>query len=74
MDPIKITLHDFGPGNTATAHFEAVLNILLNSDLKLGNVKRINCLQEDLTVDLSFLDDILRGPNTIFSILRDYLV
>lgn len=74
MNSVQKTFAGFVPTSTASAHGKAVPNIFLNKIPQLGNKEANNGLQENLTVDLQFLEDILQIQNTLFRIPRDRLV
>lgn len=60
--------------NSVSAHSKAALNIFINRDPQLGSEETTIDLRNELTVDLLFSNEIIRGPNTLFQILREYSV
>lgn len=74
MQAIRKSLAEFVPAGVASNNFKAVLQLFVNMEPQLPNEDCINGLQEDLTVEMLYCDEIIRGPTTLFRLLRDYLV
>lgn len=66
-------ISDHNPGRIPSAEFKATLFFYVLADSQFSDEKCINGLQQDLVVEILFQPDVLRGPRTIFRILRDFL-
>lgn len=74
MQAIQKTLSEFKPAIAASKNFKAVLNLYINCDPQQYEVEIFESLQVDLSVKLFYCNDQIHGPNTLFCVLRDYLV
>lgn len=74
LQSIQKTLSEYNPISTSDCQFKSVLALYVNADPQPSNEECIQGLQDDLTVEMLFQEEVLRGPTTLFRLLRDYIV
>lgn len=67
-------LNTFNPVSNAQKEIKAVLEVYFNAEPQRPNQACIEDLKQDLTVELLYCEENIKGPILLFRLLRDYLV
>lgn len=71
---IRSQLELFKPVATVQQEFKALLEVHINAEPQRPNAKTNKDLREDLSVDLHYSEENIKGGVVLFLLLRDYLV
>ena len=74
LERIRSVLASFKPATIKSQDLKAALETNICIDPQPTNEEALENLQEDITVDTLYNEEILSGPTTLFRVLRDYLV
>ena len=73
LEVIRATLYGYRPSSSGQADIKAALATFISQDPQLSNEECINTLRDDLPPEVLCPTEFLKGPTTLFRILRDYL-
>lgn len=73
LEVIRATLAGYRPSSSAQADVKAALATIISQDPQPSNEECINTLRDDLPPEVLYSTELLKGPTTLFRILRDYL-
>lgn len=74
MQTIQISHQVYHPVSQQIVEFKAALEVYVNREPQLSDLEWLECSQEDLSVVLLYLDEVMQGPTRLFRLLRDYIV
>lgn len=74
LDHTRNILNSFLPGSVKSQDLKAALVTTICAEPQPSNEEALEYLQEDLPVETLYNEELLKGPTTLFRVLRDYLV
>lgn len=74
MKATQRTLADLNWTIIEALNMKAGLSVIINRNEQLNPEECINGLQKGPTIEFPYSEDVIRGPTTLFHVLRDYLV
>lgn len=71
LQSIGITIARYSHISTSDSQFKSVLELYPNDDPQNSNEAWVQSLDDYLTVEIAFQEELLRGPNISFGVLSD---
>ena len=72
LDVIRTTLNGYRPSSSSQADIKAALATVISQEPQPPDEECINTLRDDLPPEVLYSSELLKGPTTLFRILRDY--